>query len=190
MTSLSLESISLKNTTDELLEKLYTCETSFECLNIAEELGRHIQSKGLLLLQTENVLFKLMVAANNRKSGLEREGGLIGLYGIANILGKCALPYLMPLIPDIMDLQADKGLAVREAAKLANSRILELINGNDVHICVPYILDSLKGKWQSKIEALNIVCELSTSYPNEIGYCLPEIIPAVTNCMHDTKLEV
>jgi hypothetical protein len=54
----------------ELVEKLFNSETSKECLDVALQLGQTINSMGLGLLQTENILFKLQNGMLNKKSGI------------------------------------------------------------------------------------------------------------------------
>lgn len=45
-------------------------------------------------------------------------------------------------------------------------------------------------KWQHKVAALRHLSGFAAKAPFEIGVNLPEIIPAVSECMHDTKVEV
>lgn len=180
----------MKATSAELLSQLYTCESSGECLEIARKLALYINDTGLIALQTEKIIDQLMLAAMNKKSGLEREGGLLGIAGIAEICGLKILPFLLPLLPDILDLESDKGLPVREAAHLAISNILDLVDSHGVHMVLPAISKGTSGKWMTKLAALRYFDVLGAKLPKEVCEAMPEIIPAVTNCMHDTKQEV
>ncbi|KAJ3270694.1 hypothetical protein HDV01_007518 [Terramyces sp. JEL0728] len=177
-------------TTDAILNQLITSESSADCLAISGELGNFVKEKGLLVLNTDQIIDKLMEFATNKKSGTERESGLLGIAGIAKIVGGPAAPYLLPCVPAILELESDKGLPVREAAHLAITNIMAAVDINATHIALPYLLDGTTGKWQTKIAALDFLNELAIRAPEQIGDCLPEIIPAVTNCMHDTKQEV
>jgi elongation factor 3 len=173
-----------------LIENLYTCESSGECLVIATKLGEAVKETGLVCLSTNKILDQLMEAANNKKSGLEREGGLLGIAGIAKVVGKPIVPYLLPLVPAILDLESDKGLPVREAAHLAISNIFENVPSHGIPFALGFLLEGTNGKWQTKMASLDFLAELGAKFPDEIGECLPDIIPAVSNCMHDTKQEV
>jgi elongation factor 3 len=178
-----------KDQVDAQINSLLTCETSAECLEIAERLGALLSEDGLSV-EVENVLLQLMTAANNKKSGLEREGGLIGVAGIAKVMGAVSVPLLLEVIPNILDLEADKGLPVREAARLALNNILKNVNSHGMKPALLYVLEGTNAKWQTKLATLEILENLASNEPDAIGDCLPDIIPAVTNCMHETKFEV
>jgi elongation factor 3 len=181
--SLSLESVEAEIT------KLLTAETSIECLEISSELGTMLSENGLSTI-FDTVLQKLLAAARNKKSGLEREGGLIGIAGIAKSMGSCAVSHFFPYIPTILDLEADKGLPVREAARLALHNIINNVSEHGVTTLLPFLIQGTTGKWLTKLATLELVDDLASKYPFIIATQLPEIIPPVTNCMHDTKLEV
>jgi elongation factor 3 len=174
----------------ELINNLYTCESSGECLEYAEKLGAAVKENGVLCLSAHGILDQLLAAANNKKSGLEREGGLLGIAGIAKVVGKPVAPYLLPLVPQILELESDKGLPVREAAHLCVSNIFESIDSHGIPFALGFLLEGTNGKWQTKMATLDFLKELGLKYPEEFGECLPDIIPAVSNCMHDTKQEV
>ncbi|KAH6563403.1 hypothetical protein BASA62_008614 [Batrachochytrium salamandrivorans] len=175
--------------TQDLLVKLNTCETSHECLLVATDIGGLVRAN-LQLLESANVLTFLRASATNKKSGLEREGGLLGIAGIAKVVGRCAEPYLTPLLPMILDSFADKGQAVREAASMAADNIVALTQPITAPLLLPALYDAMTRKWQTKIAAIDVLVTLAKQAPEQIGRALPDIIPAVTDCMHETKAEV
>lgn len=185
-----MESLSLQKSTSELIESLFSCESSGECVEISKLLGEQIKLKGYGLFNTESILPKLLSAINNKKSGLEREGGALGIVGISLVLGLGCLPLLMPLLPVLLELQGDKGVPVREAGYMAVKQILASCDEWSLPLVLEYLLKGSNGKWQAKLATCEFLLELSNRFPNAMADRLPEIIPAVTNCMHDTKLEV
>ncbi|EGF82149.1 hypothetical protein BATDEDRAFT_16059 [Batrachochytrium dendrobatidis JAM81] len=173
----------------ELLSKLNTCETSHECLQVASDIGGLVKNN-LMLLESANVLPFLKASASNKKSGLEREGGLLGISGVAKVAGRCVGPYLLPLLSMVLDSFADKGQPVREAASLAADNIFALIDPIAAPLLLPILYDAMTRKWQTKMAAINMLVALTKLAPNQIGRALPDIIPVVSECMHETKAEV
>ncbi|KAJ3033539.1 hypothetical protein HDV00_006074 [Rhizophlyctis rosea] len=174
----------------ELLNGLYTCETSDECISIAADLGGTIKTLGLHTLESEGVLNNLRTEAVNKKSGLAREGALLGIAGITRVLGRPGFPYLLPLLPTVLDGYADKGQPVREAAESAALAIIALPSPHATKLILPILYDAMERKWQTKVGALQLLGKLAANAPAQIGIMLPEIIPRVSDCLHETKSEV
>ncbi|KAL2914827.1 [NU+] prion formation protein 1 [Polyrhizophydium stewartii] len=173
----------------ELLVQLNTCETSQECLMVASELGALVKAN-IVLLDSAGILNALVSSTTNKKSGLEREGGLLGIAGIAGAVGRSGEPYLLSLLPMVLDAYADKGQPVREAASLAAENILAVVEPVAVPAVLPLLFEAMTRKWQTKIGAIELLVTLAKRAPAQIGEALPDIIPAVTDCMHETKAEV
>ena len=114
-----LENKMTKEIIQDLLNQLYTCNTSQECVELSDKLAEKLKSHGSLSLQSFEVLDNLLSAIKDKKSGLKREGGLLGLAGLAKGMGRMAEPYLLPCLPIVLDSLADKGQPVKEAAEYA-----------------------------------------------------------------------
>ena len=173
-----------------LLEKLNTCDTSQECLAVANDLGGAIKTLGLNMLESQGIVDALVKSVTNKKSGLEREGGLLGFAGIIEKIGKPCEPYLLPVLPTLMEGYADKGAPVKEAADYAVTQLLSLCDPIGVPVVLPFLYDCLRGKWQAKVAALKHISTFATKSPTEIGRYMPDLIPIISECMHDTKKDV
>ncbi|GJJ70704.1 elongation factor 3 [Entomortierella parvispora] len=177
----------------DMLSQLYTAPTSEECDDIARAMAAKIQQDGLINLKTQNILTNLETEAKNKKSGLAREGALIGICALAEILGRPSEPFLTPLLPTVLDLYADKGPVVQDAAARAAIAIMATMPSQSAPIILPVLFQSISGpgkKWQTKVGALQLLADLSNASPIQVGIALPEIIPIVKDCMSDTKSEV
>jgi elongation factor 3 len=143
-----------------LMQKLKTSNTSNDVLASAIELGESIKPD---MLQIENVLKDLVAMSTNKKDGMERESGLLGIAGIA-LIGKQVLPYMLPLLPMLIDAFADKGAPVREAADLAVTNILTLIDAISVKVVFPYLFEAMTKKWYSTTNKGNTRLDLSNTF--------------------------
>ncbi|KAF9992910.1 hypothetical protein BGZ80_008365, partial [Entomortierella chlamydospora] len=176
----------------EMLSQLYTAPTSEECDAIARNMAAKVKQEGLISLKTNNILANLEAEAKNKKSGLAREGALIGICALADVLGRPSEPFMFPLLPLILDLYADKGPVVQDAASRAALAIVANMPSQSAAILLPILFHSIGGpgkKWQTKVGALQLLADLSLSSPIQVGIALPEIIPIVKDCLSDTKQE-
>lgn len=177
----------------EMLSQLYTAATSEECDAIARDMAAQVQKGGLIKLKTSNILTNLEQEAKNKKSGMAREGALIGICALADVLGRPSEPFLLPLLPTILDLYADKGPVVQDAASRAALAIMAVMPSQSTPTVLPILFQSIGGpgkKWQTKVGALQLLADLSNASPIQVGIALPEIIPIVKDCLSDTKKEV
>ncbi|CEG72495.1 Putative mRNA export factor elf1 [Rhizopus microsporus] len=178
----------------ELLNKINTAPTSNEVDQAAQELAKAVQTKGMIMLKQYKILDQLLASTKNKKSGLEREGGLIGFNAMEEILGHEVEPLLVQHLATFLDLYADKGTVVQEAAQAASRTLVDLMPPEATKVLVPILLDGMgfnsSKKWQTKIGALKLLERFTEKAPEQIGECLPEIIPAVSDCLSDTKKEV
>ncbi|KAF9408531.1 hypothetical protein BGZ94_002276, partial [Podila epigama] len=176
----------------EMLNQLYTAPTSEECDDIAREMAAKVVKEGLLSLKTHSILTNLENGCNNKKSGLAREGALIGLCALAEVIGRPAEPFLVPMLPLILDLYADKGVVVQDAAVRAAMSIMGIMPSQSAPIVLPILFQSISGtgkKWQTKVGALQLLADLANASPIQVGLNLPDIIPIVKDCLSDTKQE-
>lgn len=183
------------NVTD-LLTKINTAPTSEEVEQAAQELAKAIQAQGMILIKTCKILDKLSASIKNKKSGLEREGGLIAFNAMEEVLSHEIEPLLLNHLDSFLDLYADKGAVVQEAAQVASRTLVDLIPAEATKSLLPVLLTGMgfgngnSKKWQTKIGALKLLQRFTERAPEQIGECLPEIIPAVSDCLSDTKKDV
>ena len=181
------------NELTEMLGQLYTAPTSEECDAIARDMANKILKDGLINLKTHNILTNLQTESTNKKSGLAREGALIGICALAEEIKEPSVPFLLPMLPTILDLYADKGPVVQDAAARAAEAIMALMPSQAAPIVLPILFQNITGmgkKWQTKVGALQLLADLSNASPIQVGIALPEIIPIVKDCLSDTKKEV
>lgn len=183
------------------LDAIYKAPSAEECNRAADGLAQYINDHGLRVIHSEGIITSLLKAAKNKKSGYEREAAAVGLGAIfSKVAGKNAPsplgaePWLLPqTLPTLLDLYADKGDVVQEAAQAAVNQLFPLVPAEAVPEFLETLystLDSSASKWQSKVGALKLIGKLSDAYSEQIGEQLPKLIPYVTNAMHETKAEI
>ncbi|KAJ2962338.1 hypothetical protein NQZ79_g2466 [Umbelopsis isabellina] len=182
-------------TVQTLIKELWTAATSEECDAAAHKLGEIIKKQGIASLKVHGVLDSFAAGAKNKKSGLEREGALIGFNALAEVLGHPSEPILLPYVPIMLDLYADKGSVVQETAEIAVDTIVKDIPIEAYKSLLPVVYEGLgvngSKKWQTKVGALKILSNIAERAPMQIATMLPELIPIVSDYgLTDTKNEV
>ncbi|KAF7727955.1 hypothetical protein EC973_006843 [Apophysomyces ossiformis] len=187
-------------TISSLFNQIKTAPTSEDVDNAAHELANTIKTGGVITLKHHNVLKTLEDAARNKKSGLEREGGLIGFNALVDVLGRQVEPMLLSYLGLWLDLYSDKGAVVQEAAQMTAENLLSLSLPEAAKAILPVLFEAMgynpegnkvpSKKWQTKVGALKLLRRYTEIAPEQIGEELPQIIPAVSNCLADTKNEV
>ncbi|SAM06110.1 hypothetical protein [Absidia glauca] len=187
----------------DLLNKLNTAPTSEEVDQAARDLAKEVRSRGIIMLKHHNILQKLETSAKNKKSGMERESGLIGFNALVDVVKEPVVPILLNYITLFLDLYADKGQVVQDAAEQAARAIVDNAPAESARLLLPLLYEgmgtaispqgeksNISKKWQTKVGALKLLKRFTEKAPEQVGELLPDIIPVVSNCLSDTKNEV
>jgi hypothetical protein len=121
-----------------------------------------------------------------------REGCLLFIRALANIVGKQSEPFIVPLLAAALEECSSSSSFVREAAEDTTNSMFELFSGLAVPILVcPVLFEALHSpEWRVKTTALEKLAQCASLHPNHISRLLPEIIPTVTSQVWDTKPQV
>ncbi|KAJ3540234.1 hypothetical protein NM688_g6257 [Phlebia brevispora] len=176
---------------EPLIEGLRAAPTAPDAKAAADRLAREVSKVGYDTLTNANIISTLHAFATNKKSGYERESAALGFQSLAHILGPSAGPLLLPSLPMLYDLYMDKGDVVRIAATTATKAILKLFPPEATGLIFRALEDVLdKGKWKSKVGALDAMRSFATSAKDQVAEELGFTLPKVEAAMHDTKAEV
>jgi elongation factor 3 len=130
----------------------------------------------------------------SKKDALARERAADAVKAIAShsTVSPAVEPYLVSILPVILSTVGDKMVPVKNAAAAAAEAIVKAVNPNAIKLIIPHITHSLKNaqKWPEKMTDLKCIEILCASCPPQTGYRVPELIPAVSEAMWDTKPEV
>jgi len=139
----------------------------------------------------ENVKQLADVVADKAKAkGDCRAAALCGLRALLSADSLAAEPYLIPMLPQIIEAMADKAKpACIEASALALA-LCESISPNAVGMALPSILAEAGGKWQSNLGRVQMMSALAKRCPVQMALNLTEIIPVMSDLMGETKIQV
>jgi len=94
--------------------------------------------------------------------------------------------------PNLLEAFADKMPTVKDAAIAAVKSIVQSMNPWATMVILPALLEQVKtaGKWQIKTGCLDVLQQLVTAAPNQMGRAMPDLIPVLAGAVWDTKADV
>jgi len=121
-----------------------------------------------------------------------REGCLLFLRALAEIVGKTSEPFIIPLLAATLEECSSSSSYVRSAAEDSASTIIKIANPHVVSLLIfPVLFEALHSpEWRVKTAALEKLSQCAEAYPRPTSLLLPEIIPTVTGQVWDTKPQV
>lgn len=101
-------------------------------------------------------------------------------------------PYMASLLPLVLKAASHKSKAVQQAATTTGETFAAKMSPNAVVAVLPILFEHLdvSSNWLTRVLALNIISSFSDHASHQLGYALPEVVPAVTPCIGDTKKQV
>ncbi|KAG0327350.1 translational elongation factor EF-1 alpha [Dissophora globulifera] len=158
----------------------------------AAKVANEVKKLGLVKAFSEGHLIKTLTSMlENKKQASLREAAYDILASVSKAVGQAGEPYLIPLVPKVLDGYADKVASVRDAAEEASKAIMALPSRYAVKLLLPVLFDSIEnGRWQSQCGSLQLLAGLSKTSPKQISLCLSEIVPVLSASMWSTRPEV
>lgn len=130
----------------------------------------------------------------NSKKAEVAEAGLIAFAHIAsaNDLAPSVEPYVVALAGDVATRTGDKSKEVAAAADKALLALATAITPTAIKALLPQLMENLSAtnKWTEKVSILKAVSQLVDTAKGPIALRMPELIPALSEAMWDTKKEV
>ncbi|KAL7423178.1 translational elongation factor EF-1 alpha [Cryptotrichosporon argae] len=137
-------------------------------------------------------------ALSDKKSAALREAAASS---VSTLCENGAAIYLEPYVvssapgsifPALLEAFADKEAAVKTAALSAVKAIVQSMNPWATAVLLPSLLEQIKtaGKWQIKSGSLDVLQQLITSAPVQMGQAMPDLIPVLAGAVWDTKADV
>ncbi|GAA5816656.1 hypothetical protein MFLAVUS_010186 [Mucor flavus] len=179
------------------LEKLKTILTQLSTSDrdaSAKALAAAVRSAGVLSLVNGNVIQSLTKDLNSKKSTTAARLGAISAIDalLTDNVDHQVEPFVIPFLSTLLELQSHKDNGLKKISHDVARRMVEKINPHACSLLVPLILEGLGNscKWQTKMLALELLVQLTEQHPTEFFVAIPDVIPTVSDCMWDTKVDV
>ncbi|AMD20039.1 HCL112Cp [Eremothecium sinecaudum] len=134
---------------------------------------------------------------NLKKAVGDKKTAAAALEAIAHIANESNLspsvePYIVDMVPDICGKCGDKDKDIQAIASKTLLAITKAIDAVAVKVILPHMTNALNStsKWQEKVSILAAISSLVESCKTQVALRMPELIPALSEAMWDTKKEV
>eukprot|EP01110_Echinostelium_bisporum_P000420 TRINITY_DN1101_c0_g1_i1.p1 TRINITY_DN1101_c0_g1~~TRINITY_DN1101_c0_g1_i1.p1 ORF type:complete len:1060 (-),score=638.57 TRINITY_DN1101_c0_g1_i1:76-3255(-) len=181
------------NFAGDLLDSLFNASTADERKTIAVDLAaKFAKTERVYSAFNGGILKRFETTLGDKKNMGAREGVLIAISALAEKLQQQSEAYLLPTLTMILEAHGDKQRSVAKASEAAAAAICKQIPAHALKVLLPYLVEALEVEkaWQTKVGALNMISKLAVSAPAQMDKALPDVIPAVSQCMWDSKPDV
>jgi len=120
-----------------------------------------------------------------------RENGLLMFQALLDALERGFEPYAVPLLPRLVQLHVDKIAHVRDVATTVAQKLCGMMCPQSFRLVCPLILTEAKNEnWKIKVTVMNLLKIIAPRMSEQISPLLPVLIPAVSDCVYDSKKQV
>ncbi|KAL8727269.1 MAG: hypothetical protein Q9166_006150 [cf. Caloplaca sp. 2 TL-2023] len=150
-----------------------------------------VNGKGISALREYRIMLALRSAAENKKDQNHRQGALLAYELMSMILGRTFEPYLIQIVPQLLNGFGDPVADVRDACLDTTKVCFSGLSSYGVKKILPTLLDGLEeSQWRSKKGACDLLGGMAYLDPQQLALSLPDIIPPLTGVLNDSHKEV
>ena len=153
--------------------------------------AKAVAASGFAALQAKGLVAQLQAAIEGADADA-REAALLAVAQLPAAAGRAAEPYLLPLLPLLLEKHADKHAAARDAAALAARAVASSLCPQAAGLVLPTVLahTGAARKWQTREGALRALEALAAAAPRQVAERLPEIVPLIAALLVDAREQV
>lgn len=187
---------------------LSKCLDSSSKINLATRKGNAygiaaiVKGKGISTLKKYGIITKLQSSLSQSEDGdaASREGALYCISELDILLKLLFEPYVLQLLPGIIQCFADVSQYVRTAAEESVHTIMSNLSNHGVKLVLPVILSNFQNDdseskpnsddWRAKLASLKILGSVGNISPKFVGQYLPKVIPILIEQHSSTNIKV
>lgn len=176
---------------DALLQQLTSSESYADRRGAAFGLAGAVKGIGMSSLKGMNIMDTLKVAIEDKKNPASREGAVMAFELFCTRLGRLFEPYVVNVLPMLLVCFGDVTAPVRDATQAAARAIMANLSAQGVKLVLPALLCGVDDdKWRTKQGSVQLLGAMSNCAPKQLGACLPQIVPRLSETLIDTHPKV
>ncbi|KAH9393538.1 eIF-2-alpha kinase activator GCN1 [Tyrophagus putrescentiae] len=175
----------------KLLQFLFESEIYGERKGAAYGIAGIVKGLGILSLNKLGIMDALTQAIQAKDKPNNREGALFAFEMLSSMLGRLFEPYIVHILPHLLDCFGDSSVRVRQAADDSAKVIMSKLSAPGVTLIYPAILTALEDdSWRKKTSSIELLGSMAYCAPKQLSQCLPKIVPKLMDVITDSHPKV
>ncbi|KAI8978208.1 ARM repeat-containing protein [Trametes punicea] len=176
---------------DRLMDELCNSPSYAARRGAAYGLAGVVKGLGISAIKEYNLIERLKAAAEEKKRFEPRQGAMFAFETFSSTLGRLWEPYVIHILPLLLNTFGDGTPDVREATQDAARVIMANMSGYGLKTVLPSLLSGLDEKqWRTKKGSIELLGMMAYCAPKQLSQSLPIVIPRLTGVLTDSHAQV